>query len=186
MNYEFVECDTCRAKSGSPTLCAGCLSNRAALAALRPEEGSVIIKLPRRLYDVLLGGAFEMVEEAGAFFATLPKIEQELFHTLVKQHQGEKPLYLREQRRRAASPHIHEPPTMPGARQDQRVVIEWTEELAKKLRKQYHDAVTNGRNQFVFIEKPGVHHDFLTSYAKYLLEHLSNSGVLPPDKRVTQ
>ena len=25
---EFVECDTCRAKSGTPVLCNGCLSNR--------------------------------------------------------------------------------------------------------------------------------------------------------------
>jgi hypothetical protein len=25
---EFMECDTCRAKLGSPTLCQGCLSNR--------------------------------------------------------------------------------------------------------------------------------------------------------------
>lgn len=25
---EFVECDTCRAKLGTPTLCRGCLINR--------------------------------------------------------------------------------------------------------------------------------------------------------------
>lgn len=25
---EFVECDTCRAKLGTPTLCRGCLANR--------------------------------------------------------------------------------------------------------------------------------------------------------------
>jgi hypothetical protein len=27
-NDTFMECDTCRAKSGSPTLCRGCLWNR--------------------------------------------------------------------------------------------------------------------------------------------------------------
>ena len=26
--YGFVECDTCRTKPGSPTLCSGCLANR--------------------------------------------------------------------------------------------------------------------------------------------------------------
>lgn len=30
---EFVECDTCRAKPGSPFLCRGCLHNRDAIAA---------------------------------------------------------------------------------------------------------------------------------------------------------
>jgi hypothetical protein len=28
INIEFVECDTCRAKPGSPILCNGCLKNR--------------------------------------------------------------------------------------------------------------------------------------------------------------
>lgn len=31
---EFVECDTCRAKPGSPYLCEGCLHNRAAMDTL--------------------------------------------------------------------------------------------------------------------------------------------------------
>jgi len=31
---DFVECDTCRAKPGSPTLCRGCLRNRAVICAL--------------------------------------------------------------------------------------------------------------------------------------------------------
>ena len=30
----FVECDTCRAKPGSPTLCAGCLHNRQVIGEL--------------------------------------------------------------------------------------------------------------------------------------------------------
>lgn len=30
----FVECDTCAAKPGSPTLCRGCLANRALIAYL--------------------------------------------------------------------------------------------------------------------------------------------------------
>lgn len=31
----FVECDACAAKPGSPTLCRGCLANRALIAYLR-------------------------------------------------------------------------------------------------------------------------------------------------------
>ena len=31
---QFVECDTCRAKPGSPTLCAGCLNNRRVIESL--------------------------------------------------------------------------------------------------------------------------------------------------------
>lgn len=33
--YGFIECDTCRAKSGSPTLCRGCLHNREVIEAFR-------------------------------------------------------------------------------------------------------------------------------------------------------
>jgi secreted protein with Ig-like and vWFA domain len=32
---DFMECDTCRAKPGSPTLCAGCLHNRRLIGMLR-------------------------------------------------------------------------------------------------------------------------------------------------------
>ena len=32
---EFVECDTCRAKPGTPTLCLGCQHNRSAIRLLR-------------------------------------------------------------------------------------------------------------------------------------------------------
>jgi len=31
---EFVECDSCAAKPGSPTLCAGCLANRYVIGLL--------------------------------------------------------------------------------------------------------------------------------------------------------
>lgn len=31
---EFMECDTCRAKAGSPTLCQGCLHNRTLIEKL--------------------------------------------------------------------------------------------------------------------------------------------------------
>ena len=31
---EFLECDTCRAKPGSPDLCKGCLHNRALIEKL--------------------------------------------------------------------------------------------------------------------------------------------------------
>ena len=43
--WEFIECDTCKVKPGSPTLCAGCLNNRQAISALskaREEERSRI------------------------------------------------------------------------------------------------------------------------------------------------
>ncbi|MEN6379238.1 MAG: hypothetical protein ABFD15_06640 [Methanofastidiosum sp.] len=32
---EFIECDTCRAKAGTPTLCQGCISNRATITKLK-------------------------------------------------------------------------------------------------------------------------------------------------------
>lgn len=32
--YHFQECDTCRAKSGHPSLCAGCIHNRTAITEL--------------------------------------------------------------------------------------------------------------------------------------------------------
>lgn len=35
IDIEFVECDTCRAKLGSPTLCGGCLKNRQIINAFR-------------------------------------------------------------------------------------------------------------------------------------------------------
>lgn len=34
---KFIECDTCRAKPGSPTLCSGCLHNRALISKLKKE-----------------------------------------------------------------------------------------------------------------------------------------------------
>lgn len=33
-NNKFMECDTCRAKPGAPTLCEGCLHNRAVIERL--------------------------------------------------------------------------------------------------------------------------------------------------------
>lgn len=36
MNTKFVECDTCRAKPGTPTLCNGCINNR--LTIMQAEE----------------------------------------------------------------------------------------------------------------------------------------------------
>jgi len=37
----FVECDTCRAKPGSPTLCYGCLHNREIICSLHRELKSI-------------------------------------------------------------------------------------------------------------------------------------------------
>lgn len=36
-NCDFVECDTCAAKPGSPSLCAGCLANRHIITLLKKE-----------------------------------------------------------------------------------------------------------------------------------------------------
>lgn len=38
---EFQECDTCRAKPGTPLLCSGCLHNREAFTALRERLAAV-------------------------------------------------------------------------------------------------------------------------------------------------
>jgi hypothetical protein len=35
IELDFKECDTCRAKPGAPTLCAGCLHNRRVIAQLK-------------------------------------------------------------------------------------------------------------------------------------------------------
>lgn len=37
---EFVECDTCRAKPGSPELCDGCLRNRFVIETLKRQRKS--------------------------------------------------------------------------------------------------------------------------------------------------
>lgn len=34
LNGEFVECDSCASKGGSPSLCAGCLANRYVIGLL--------------------------------------------------------------------------------------------------------------------------------------------------------
>lgn len=54
---DFVECDTCRAKPGSPTLCSGCLANRATISALR----AALIEACD-LYDRTAAGALFDVE----------------------------------------------------------------------------------------------------------------------------
>lgn len=42
MMHDFIECDTCRSKPGSPVLCAGCLHNRTVIAALREQQDAAI------------------------------------------------------------------------------------------------------------------------------------------------
>jgi hypothetical protein len=34
---EFVECDTCRVKPGTPTLCRGCIANRSTINKLKKQ-----------------------------------------------------------------------------------------------------------------------------------------------------
>jgi len=38
---EFVECDTCRAKHGSPLLCVGCLTNRTTIRDLKERLAAI-------------------------------------------------------------------------------------------------------------------------------------------------
>ncbi len=51
-NLEFVECDTCRAKPGSPVLCGGCLRNRFVISALkeRIKPNQEVKKFRERYY----------------------------------------------------------------------------------------------------------------------------------------
>lgn len=37
---DFMECDSCRAKPGSPILCDGCLHNREVIGKLRRQNNS--------------------------------------------------------------------------------------------------------------------------------------------------
>lgn len=43
MNTDFIECEACNAKPGSPLLCPACLNNRAAIGRLQ----AIVDKLPR-------------------------------------------------------------------------------------------------------------------------------------------
>ncbi len=48
--FEFFECETCQAKPGSPSLCAGCIKNRETISELnrflrRAEQGMDAIEL---------------------------------------------------------------------------------------------------------------------------------------------
>lgn len=40
--YKFIECDTCRAKSGAPRLCEGCLYNRETIHVLLSEIDTAV------------------------------------------------------------------------------------------------------------------------------------------------
>ena len=62
---KFVECDTCRAKPGTPALCSGCLANREAIDKLQNATQSffniamcyvkfdVAVKMKERLDKVM-------------------------------------------------------------------------------------------------------------------------------------
>lgn len=44
IKMEFLECDTCREKSGSPTLCRGCLNNRITIEILSKKADVIMDK----------------------------------------------------------------------------------------------------------------------------------------------
>ena len=43
----FMECDTCRAKPGSPQLCAGCIHNRRMIGNLKSALAEAIVGIKR-------------------------------------------------------------------------------------------------------------------------------------------
>lgn len=47
------------------------------------------------------------------------------------------------------------------------VIIDWTPDLLRKFKREYNKAVKTGAEQFTFDD-----HDFVTDYAKYLIEYL--------------
>lgn len=49
---EFTECDTCRAKPGSPDLCEGCLKNRKAIADVNARLVTIDAALDYSLVDL--------------------------------------------------------------------------------------------------------------------------------------
>ena len=46
IDIEFIECDTCRAKPGSPTLCNGCLKNRQIIYKAKEYINYLLTKPP--------------------------------------------------------------------------------------------------------------------------------------------
>ncbi len=80
----FMECDTCRAKPGSPTLCLGCLHNREAIGLLskKPSLSSrlrdVIPELRKLKYEgtaTTLVGIANAIEAIGEEGFTIERIE---------------------------------------------------------------------------------------------------------------
>lgn len=79
----FVECDTCRAKPGTPQLCAGCLANRASIAELEKSvacyaENLGDIVTYGTTADVLDKQLQEWVPRARAAEAKLAELERSL------------------------------------------------------------------------------------------------------------
>lgn len=52
--------------------------------------------------------------------------------------------------------------------------IGWTRPLLEQFKQRYDQAVKNGELRFEF-EVNGVKHDFITAYAKYLIEYLEST-----------
>lgn len=49
-----MECDTCRAKAGSPILCQGCLHNRELISNLRGLEERIELLEKRQFYQLII------------------------------------------------------------------------------------------------------------------------------------
>lgn len=65
MQRDFMECDNCRAKPGSPTLCQGCLHNRRVMNNLREEikglETVYGVAMQQRTFPVPFEDHWELV-----------------------------------------------------------------------------------------------------------------------------
>ncbi len=64
--FEFIECDACREKPGSPILCNSCLNNRAAIGSLK-----------RRNKTYAKNRALEVIQAMGMEdWSILPRLEE--------------------------------------------------------------------------------------------------------------
>jgi hypothetical protein len=72
----FVECDTCAAKTGTPLLCRGCLNNRAAITLLgrRADDAAVMLAAAR---DANIKNASDVAAWRQNYRATLQALHDE-------------------------------------------------------------------------------------------------------------
>ena len=55
--------------------------------------------------------------------------------------------------------------------------IEFTPEIYRLLKSKHQNAVKKGKKQFTLVTPDGQEYEFLTDYAKYLLQYLESKGL---------